>query len=151
MAAYSSIIFPLAGALGAIFAGWASDRWFKSQRAPCAAICLAVAGLLAYVYCLSDNWAVSSILLAGCGAAAFGAHVLIVGAAPMDYAGCESSVTGFIDAWGYVGAGATGLITGLLVDKLGWASGFGFWAASAFAGALILAILYIKRSVRVGR
>jgi len=145
-AAYSSVIFPLAGALGALGAGWASDRWFKSRRAPCACLCLAAAGGLAYAYRLTDHWSLGLALLAATGAAVFGAHVLVVGAAPMDTGGrkAASAVTGFIDAWGYVGAGATGLVTGVLVDRWGWDAGFNFWALSSFAGALVMALMWIR-------
>ena len=145
-AAYSSVIFPLAGALGAVAAGWASDRWFKSRRAPCACLCLAAAGALAYAYRVADYWLAGLLLLAATGATVFGAHVLVVGAAPMDCGGrkAASAVTGFIDAWGYVGAGATGLVTGLLVDRWGWSAGFNFWALSAFAGALVMVPLWVR-------
>ena len=36
LAAYKAIAFPIAGGLGAIFAGWASDKMFKNRRAPVA-------------------------------------------------------------------------------------------------------------------
>ena len=36
LAAYKAIAFPLAGGLGAVFAGWMSDKVFKSRRAPVA-------------------------------------------------------------------------------------------------------------------
>ena len=35
-----ALIFPLAGVVGAIFAGWASDKLFKNQREPMAVIML---------------------------------------------------------------------------------------------------------------
>jgi OPA family glycerol-3-phosphate transporter-like MFS transporter len=146
-AAYSSAIFPIAGALGAIFAGWATDRWFQSRRAPVACISLVVAGLLAWVYRFVvpvDQWGLGLIMLAAIGFAVFGAHVLIVAAAPMDFGTrkAAASATGFIDCWGYVGAGLEGFGTGLLVDLWGWNAGFGFWIASSFCGAALMALLW---------
>ncbi|MFC2078690.1 MFS transporter [Candidatus Bipolaricaulota bacterium] len=146
-AAYSSIIFPIAGALGALFAGWATDRWFQSRRAPVAVVSLVLAGVLCWAYRFAvptHQWVLGLATLALIGFAVFGAHVLIVAAAPMDFGSrkAASSATGFIDGWGYVGAGLQGLATGLLVDRWGWNAGFAFWILCAFAGAAVMAFLW---------
>ena len=146
-AAYSSIIFPLAGAVGAIFAGWASDRWFQSRRAPIAVISMLLAGVFAWAYRFIvpvDAWLMGLIILAAIGFFVFGSHVLIVGAAPMDFGTrkAASSATGFIDGWGYLGAGLQGFSTGLLVDRWGWNAGFAFWIACAFLGAGMMVFLW---------
>jgi len=146
-AAYSSVIFPIAGALGALFAGWATDRWFQSRRAPVAVVSLVLAGILCWVYRFAvptDQWVLGLVTLAAIGFAIFGAHVLIVAAAPMDFGTrkAASSATGFIDGWGYVGAGLQGFATGLLVDRWGWNAGFTFWIVCAFAGAAVMAFLW---------
>lgn len=144
-AAYSSLIFPLAGAVGAIFAGWATDRWFQSRRAPVAGIFLFMTGVMAWGYRAinpADQWFLGLITLAAIGFFVFGAHVLIVAAAPMDFGTrkAASAATGFIDGLGYLGAGLQGVTTGLLVDRWGWTAGFTFWIVCAFlaAGAMII-------------
>lgn len=146
-AAYSSVIFPIAGALGAVFAGWATDRWFQSRRSPVASISLVLAGIMAWVYRFAvpmDQWLLGMITLAAIGFAVFGAHVLIVAAAPMDFGTrkAAASATGFIDGWGYLGAGLQGVGTGLLVDRWGWNAGFAFWIACAFLGAGVMVLLW---------
>ena len=146
-AAYSSVIFPIAGAVGAMFAGWATDRWFQSRRSPVAVISLALAGVLAWAYRFVvpvDAWLLGLIALAAIGFAVFGAHVLIVAAAPMDFGTrkAAASATGFIDGWGYLGAGLQGVGTGLLVDRWGWNAGFAFWIACAFLGAGVMVFLW---------
>jgi len=146
-AAYLSVIFPIAGALGAVFAGWATDRWFQSRRAPVAGISLVLAGGLAWAYRFAvpvDQWLLGLITLAAIGFAVFGAHVLIVAAAPMDFGTrkAAASATGFIDGWGYLGAGLQGVGTGLLVDHWGWSAGFAFWIACAFLGAGVMVLLW---------
>jgi len=146
-AAYSSIIFPLAGAVGAIFAGWATDRWFQSRRAPVAVISLLLTGVLAWSYRAIDpanQWLLGLIILAMIGFFVFGAHVLIVAAAPMDFGTrkAASAATGFIDGWGYLGAGLQGIGTGVLVDRWGWNAGFAFWIACAFLGAGMMVFLW---------
>jgi OPA family glycerol-3-phosphate transporter-like MFS transporter len=146
-AAYSSVIFPIAGALGAVLAGWATDRWFQSRRAPVAGISLLAAGALAWAYRFLvpvDQWLLGLITLAAIGFAVFGAHVLIVAAAPMDFGTrkAAASATGFIDGWGYLGAGLQGIGTGLLVDRWGWNAGFAFWIACAFLGSGLMVLLW---------
>ena len=85
-----------------------------------------------------------STLLEAIGFAVFGAHALIVAAAPMDLGTrkAASSATGFIDGWGYVGAGLQGFATGMLVDRWGWNAGFMFWIACALAGTAVMAFLW---------
>ena len=146
-AAYSSVIFPIAGALGAIVAGWVTDRWFQSRRAPVACISLILASVLAWSYRFAipvDAWFLGLITLAGIGFAVFGAHVLIVAAAPMDLGTrkAASSATGFIDGLGYLGAGLQGITTGLLVDRWGWNAGFAFWIVGALLAAVIMLLLW---------
>jgi OPA family glycerol-3-phosphate transporter-like MFS transporter len=146
-AAYSSLIFPLAGAVGAIFAGWATDRWFQSRRAPVAGIFLFMTGIAAWGYRaidLENQWFLGLITLAAIGFFVFGAHVLIVAAAPMDFGTrkAASSATGFIDGMGYLGAGLQGIGTGLLVDRWGWTAGFAFWIVCAFLAAGVMIVLW---------
>ena len=146
-AAYSSVVFPIAGALGALFAGWATDRWFQSRRSPVAGISLLLAGVFAWAYRFAvpvDQWLLGLITLAAIGFAVFGAHVLIVAAAPMDYGTrkAAASATGFIDGWGYLGAGLQSVGTGLLVDHWGWSAGFAFWVVCAFLAAGLMVLLW---------
>ncbi len=146
-AAYSAVIFPIAGALGAVFAGWASDRCFQSRRSPVAVISLVLAGILACAWCFAvpvNQWLLGLIMLATVGFAVFGAHVMIIAAAPMDFGTrkAAASATGFIDGWGYLGAGLQAVGTGLLVDRWGWNAGFAFWIACAFLGAAVMIPLW---------
>jgi OPA family glycerol-3-phosphate transporter-like MFS transporter len=146
-AAYSSVIFPLVGALGAVFAGWATDRWFQSRRAPVAAISMVLAGGLSWLYRFAvpeGQWFLGLVTLAAIGFAVYGAHVLIVAAAPMDFGTrkAAAAATGFIDGWGYLGAGLQGAGTGLLVDRWGWNAGFSFWITSAFLAAGLMVLLW---------
>jgi len=148
-AAYTSIIFPIAGALGAVLAGWASDKVFKSRRAPVACICLILAGILCWAYRFAipvESWGLGIATLAAIGFFVFGSHVLIVAAAPMDYGTrkAASAATGLIDCLGYIGAGLTSFGTGWLVDNWGWNAGFSLWVGAAFLGAALMALLWRK-------
>lgn len=148
--AYKSVVFPVAGAVGAILAGRLSDK-IKHNRALVASIFLALAGVGSIVFPMTGNWVVGLGVLAFIGFSVFGAHPLLCAAAPMDFSTKKavSAAVGFIDAIGYVGAGLTAVGTGFLVDNWGWNAGFAFWIIAAFVGAGLMGVLSLasKRSV----
>jgi len=146
LAAYKAIAFPVAGGLGAIFAGWASDHIFKNRRAPIAFIMLILLAISCYLYRIvpDENWVLSLLILLIIGFLTFGPHVLIVGALPADLGSrkAASSVTGFIDAMGYIGASLTGVGTGYLIEKISWNAAFYFWIFGAMFSAIMIAFVW---------
>ena len=146
VAAYKAIAFPVAGGLGAIFAGWASVKLFKNRKAPVAFIMLLLLALFCYFYKIvpADNWILSLIILLVIGFLTFGPHILIVAALPADFATrkAASSVTGFIDAMGYVGASLTGVGTGYLIDNYSWDAAFWFWISGAILAAIMITFVW---------
>ena len=146
LAAYKALVFPLAGVIGAIFAGWVSDKLFKSQRAPMAVIMLLGLAFFGFVFVNipQDAWVLSLIVLAIIGFLTFGPHMLIVTAIPMDLGTKEraASATGFIDGWGYIGAALTGVGTGFLLDNFTWNHAFYFWLSGAVIAAVLMAMLW---------
>jgi len=154
MAAYKAIAFPVAGGLGAIFAGWASDRIFQNRRAPVSFIMLVLLAISCYLFKIvpGDNWMVSLIILLFIGFFTFGPHILIVAAIPADFGSrkAASSVTGFIDAMGYLGASLTGVGTGYLIEKIGWDAGFYFWIFGAIFAAIMTLLIWIYKEREVG-
>ena len=151
--AYKAIAFPIAGGLGAIFAGWASDRIFKNRRAPVAFIMLILLAVFCYLFkaCPCDNWVLSLILLLFVGFFTFGPHILLVAALPVDLGSrkAASSVTGFIDSMGYLGAALTGVGTGYLVEKYGWGAGFHFWIFGAIFAAVMTLLIWVYENPEV--
>ena len=146
MAAYKAIAFPVAGGLGAILAGWASDKLFQNRRAPVAFFMLIALAVFCYLYRIvpGDNWIISLIILLLIGFFTFGPHILIVAALPADLGSrkAASSVTGFIDAMGYVGASITGVGTGYLIDNFSWDAAFYFWILGAIMAACMLIFVW---------
>jgi sugar phosphate permease len=142
VAAYKALAFPVAGGLGAIFAGWASDRIFKNRRAPVAFIMLILLAIFCYLFKTipADNWVLSFFILLFVGFFTFGPHILLVAAIPADIGSrkAASSVTGFIDAMGYLGASLAGVGTGYLIDKFSWNAGFYFWIFGAIFAAIMI-------------
>ncbi len=146
LAAYKAIAFPVAGGLGAIFAGWASDHIFKHRRAPVAFIMLILLALSCYLYRIvpGTSWIISLVILLFIGFFTFGPHVLLVAALPADLGTrkAASSVTGFIDAMGYVGASLTGIGTGYLIDNFSWNAAFYFWISGAILAAIMITFVW---------
>jgi sugar phosphate permease len=146
MAAYKAVAFPVAGGLGAIFAGWASDRIFKNRRAPVAFIMLLFLAVFCYLYkaCPANSWVLSLVILLFIGFFTFGPHILLVAALPADLGSrkAASSVAGFIDSMGYLGAFCTGVGTGYLVEKFGWYAGFYFWIFGAVFAAIMTLLIW---------
>ncbi len=151
-AAYKAIAIPIAGSLGAIFAGWISDKVFQSRRAPMASIMLIILGVFAWLYprISAGNWTLSFALLLLIGFMTYGPHVLMVSAVPMDLGTrkASASATGFIDCLGYVGAALTGVVSGWLIDKYSWNAAFYLWVASAFIAAILVGLLWNYKPVR---
>ena len=148
IAAYKALAFPVAGGLGAIFAGWASDHVFKHRRAPIAFIMLILLAVFCYLYRIvpGENWVISLVILLFIGFFTFGPHILLVAALPADLGTrkAASSVTGFIDGMGYVGASLTGVGTGYLIDNFSWDYAFYFWIFGAIFAAIM--ILFVWKS-----
>ncbi len=145
-AALNYAILPLGGIAGAYLAGWASDRFFASRRAPVIAILLAMLGCLALLYdqvVRTSPWLTIGVLLL-VGFAIFGPQVLLVGTAPVDLArrGTAAAAAGFVDFMGYMGAYAGDQVTGRLVDLHGWRVAVLAWAGCAFAAAAAAALLW---------
>ena len=146
IAAYKAIALPIAGSLGALCAGWLTDKYFQSRRAPVAAIMLFLLGLFAWLYpqVPVESWVLSLLCLLVIGFMTYGPHVLIVTTMPMDLGTrkAASSVAGFIDGFGYIGAGLTGVFSGWLIDNYSWNAAFYFWVISAIIAAILMVTLW---------
>ncbi|MCK4336633.1 MAG: MFS transporter [Candidatus Aminicenantes bacterium] len=143
-AAYKLLAIPLAGALGAFFAGWVSDKYFQSRRAPVTVLMLIglMALTLVYPQLRQAHWVWSLLCLIAIGFTIYGPHVMVVGAIPMDYASrkAAASATGFIDGMGYFGAALTGVVSGYLVDHHGWNAAFYFWIIGVFIAIVLMSL-----------
>lgn len=146
VAAYKAVALPIAGSLGALCAGWLTDRYFQSRRAPMAATMLFLLGVFAWLYprVPAELWVLSLFCLLVIGFMTYGPHVLIVAIMPMDLGTrkASSSVTGFVDGFGYIGAGLTGVFSGWLVDNYSWDAAFYFWVISAIIASILMVTLW---------
>lgn len=145
-AALKYAVLPLGAVAGSYIAGWATDRFFGSRRAPVACVLLVTLALLTLVY---DSVARASVpativLLVCIGFCIYGPQVLLVGTAPADLArrGTSAAAAGFVNCLGYVGAASGDYFTGRALDAYGWERAIFIWAAWALGAAVASGLLW---------
>jgi sugar phosphate permease len=149
-------VIAIGATAGSYLAGWATDRFFGSRRAPVICLLMALLGVLTLLY---DSATKSSalgtmLLLVVIGFCIYGPQVLLVGTAPADLAhkGTSAAAAGFVNFMGYMGAATGDVVTGYYstADHGGWQLAIYIWAGWAFAGAVITAILWNTTARRIG-
>jgi sugar phosphate permease len=145
-AAFKYAVLPFGGIAGAYIAGWATDRFFASRRAPIIVLLLILLGglTLAYDKVIHLGLGASVLILFCIGFCIFGPQVLLVGTFPVDLArrGTAAAAAGFVNFMGYMGAAAGDKLTGRFAQDYGWQFAVRFWAVCAFAGALVIVFLW---------
>ena len=143
-AGFMTIIFPLAGFVGTVIAGYASDNLFDARRAPVSVIMLLglILSILAYKFVAGDPVA-GPVALAFIGFMTYGPDTLISATAAMDFGSRKEAATaaGFINGLGSIGAAITGVMVGYLSVNLGWDSVF--YVLMASAGAAVILQLFM--------
>jgi OPA family sugar phosphate sensor protein UhpC-like MFS transporter len=149
----TALVIPLVGALGAVFAGWASDRLFGGRRAPVCVLLLVlltgVCGALAVIPV--GGWRTATVLLGLAGFLIYGPDMLISGVATVDlsHRRAASIATGLTMCFGALGAIFSGAGIGYLKDlALGnWSQIFWVLALLPLVPAALVACLW---NVRLG-
>lgn len=150
------VVIAIGATAGAYLAGWATDKFFGSRRAPVICILMALLGGLTLVYHLAASWsaAATMLLLIVIGFCVYGPQVLLVGTAPADLAhrGTAAAAAGFVNFMGYMGAATGDVVTGYYSapEHGGWQVAIYIWAGWAFAGAAITAVLWNTTARRIG-
>jgi OPA family glycerol-3-phosphate transporter-like MFS transporter len=130
-----------AGILGANLAGWVSDRFFNSRRAPAAGLLYAVliAGTAAMNFFLFQSWVLCALSFCNI-LAVIGIHGLLSGTASMDFGGRRGTATavGIIDGFVYLGTGFQSVTLGYLIENHGWRWWPPFLLPFAVIGFLLL-------------
>lgn len=147
-AAELQIPFPLIGALGAIAAGYLSDKVFRARRAPAAVLMLFGLGLGLIVFLfLPKDALLAAIVLSFCGFMTFGPDMLISAAAAMDFGTEEAgaTATGFVNGLGSAGAAVQGAVVGYVAQQYGWNAVFYILIAMVVACIAVTATLWNAR------
>jgi sugar phosphate permease len=149
-------VIAVGAAAGSYLAGWATDRFFDGRRAPAVCLLMVVLGLLSVAYdAVVQTGPVGTMaLLVVIGFCIYGPQVLLVGTAPADLAhkGTSAAAAGLVNFLGYMGAATGDVITGYYTTggPSGWQTAIHIWAAWAFAGAVVTALLWNTTSHKVG-
>lgn len=147
-AALKYVVLAVGAIAGSYLAGWATDRFFNSRRAPVICILLVLLGIATLMYesVARTNPTATVVLLAIIGFCIYGPQVLLVGTAPADLAHRQTSAAaaGFVDFLGYMGAAGGDMITGhfKMPEHGGWHVAIYIWAGWAFLAALLAALLW---------
>jgi sugar phosphate permease len=155
-AALQFFVIAIGATAGSYLAGWATDRFFHSRRAPVICLLMAALGGLSLVYdrVASTSAAGTMLLLVVIGFCIYGPQVLLVGTAPADLAhrGTSAAAAGFVNFIGYMGAATGDVVTGYYSapEHGGWQTAIYIWAGWAFAGAAITALMWNTTSRRIG-
>jgi sugar phosphate permease len=148
---------PLGGSVGAVLAGWATDRLFGARRVPLAVFLLAVVGVLILMWARYAGLiaAHSHLFLTAMGFFIYAPQVLIVGPIAMDLATrkASASATGLVGTVGYAGAALMSIASGHILDSYqqagnpmgGWHLLFSIWAGAAFLAVLFMLPLWRLR------
>lgn len=145
LAANKLSALPFFGIAGTIFAGIISDKFFKSQRAPVNLIYLVGIAICVILLSLNKISNLDFVLIGLIGAFTYGPQMMIGGLCAVESSSKKvaSAATGFTGSFGYLGATASGPITGVIVDKFGWNGATSFWCCSAIICMIICVILFI--------
>jgi sugar phosphate permease len=150
------VVIAVGATAGSYLAGWATDRFFGSRRAPVICVLmLALCGLtLVYDAVVRHSVVGTMLLLVVIGFCIYGPQVLLVGTAPVDMAhrGAAAAAAGFVNFLGYMGAATGDVVTGYYSadEHGGWKTAIYIWAGWAFAGAVITAMLWNTTARKLG-
>lgn len=141
--------FELAGIIGTIGMGWASDFFFKGRRGPLAAISMLLLAVSIGFFWLTPAGSpmLDAVILIAAGVLVYGPQLLVpVAAADFASKKAASTATGITGAFGYIGSALAGVGTGVIVDKWGWDGGFIFFMISSLAGMVLFLFIWNHRA-----
>lgn len=141
-AGWTVAAFEIAGIVGTLFAGWATDHIFKGKGHHMCVACMAGAALFMFIFrCLPGNASLTltAAVLVGAGFCVYGPQALI-GIELGKQATKEASAraNGIAGILGYIGSGLSGLLVGYVADIYGWTRVFETIIVVAIIGMLIL-------------
>ena len=139
-------IHPVAGSVGVIVCGWATDRFFQGRRAPVIALALLALGFFSILFPRVDanNTPLLVAVVAAIGFFTYGAHILMVGHAAQDFGHKQGAAgaAGFIDGMGYIGASLSGWGAGKLIDIRSYGFTFVMAGVCALIGAVLISAIW---------
>jgi len=146
-AGYASSIYEVIGVLGALGAGYISERLGGARFSVGAVMMAALAGLVATYPAASSLGLLPNLAWIGLiGAFTFGPDTLMAAAAVHDAVPPESvaSAGGFVNGVGSTGQVLSPILVAYLSSHAGWAALFSFLALIVLCGAVALALQWMR-------
>ena len=136
------IAFELAAVVGTIFAGWATDKWFKGRGVRTCVLCMLFASLFAFGFWFLPQGAPiwqATLLLMGAGFCIYGPQALI-GIIVANQATNEAAAmaNGFAGIMGYLSTLVSGVGIAYMKVTYGWGAALFTIAAMALVGMVIM-------------
>lgn len=139
---YVSSLYELAGVGGALLAGYISDRYMQSRRAPISAMMMAAFAVIALLPVLNPQpgLVLTAIGISFAGVLTYGPDTLLSGAAAQDLGGDASTATssGLIDGIGHLGSLLSPYLVIYMSERYGWSLLFLLFSGAAFLAAAAL-------------
>ena len=141
-AGWTVAAFEIAGIVGTLFAGWATDHLFKGKGHHMCVMCMLGAAAFMTIFRFlpqSADITVTAAVLIGAGFCIYGPQAL-VGIELSKQATKEASAraNGIAGILGYIGSGFSGLLVGYVADMYGWTRVFETIIVVAVIGMFIL-------------
>lgn len=145
-AGYISSTYELVGCLGAILAGYASDKLFQSRRYPVATIMQGGLGLACYLHprLASQGYLGNTVGISLIGIMNYGPDTLMQGAASQD-AGSRrgtATVAGFISGLSSIGQLVSPYLVARVTTRFGWDRLFQVFFVLSILGSLLTATMW---------
>ena len=123
-AGWTVAAFEIAGVVGTLVAGWATDRFFKGKGHHTCMFCMLGAAIFMTIFRFlpaDTSLTVTAAVLVGAGFCIYGPQAL-VGIEISKQATKEASAraNGVAGILGYIGSGLSGLLVGYVADIFGW-------------------------------
>ena len=136
------IAFEVAAIVGTIFAGWATDRWFKGRGVRTCVFCMFFTALCAFGFWFLPQGAPiwqATLLLMGAGFFIYGPQALI-GITVANQATKEAAAmaNGFTGIMGYLSTLVSGIGIAFVKEEFGWGAALCAIVATALIGMVIL-------------
>jgi sugar phosphate permease len=141
-AGYTSSLYELVGFVGAIIAGYASEKLFQSRRFPVGVLMLGGLALasLFQPFLAARGHAYNALGISIIGIMTYGVDTLMSGAAAQDVGSAKAAATasGFIDGVGHLGEIISPFLVAGITSRFGWDVLFYIFVAFALAGSAFL-------------
>jgi sugar phosphate permease len=141
-AGYLSSIYELIGIAGAVLAGYASDRFSQSRRAPVSAFMLCGFGVILLCEPVLTHFGLvgTAVAISMAGVFSFGPDTLLSGAGAQDIGEPQAAATasGLVDGIGHLGAIFSPYVVVFVSQRYGWDRLFFVLAGAAFLAAVAL-------------